>query len=479
VGKYSGTTANKFLNLTNERLGTYNAWDAYNTARLVAPLIQELKDNRQYEHYLSHVEPLQGAVIAMQSRGMLLNYDAKASYRQKLSAELRDVDRVIGEAYSLYTNSPPSTFNPNSNPQIAKLLFSPLGSGGCGLLGSKSTKTGQSVDQEALTGILRKLRKKDAHAVPLLHALFHRSRLQTILSRYLTFSADDDGMVRARVQMAKAKTFRLAYKDPPLQQWPPEVRHILEARPGHKFIGRDYSQLEARLMAYLANDTPSIEVFESGGDVHRANAQDLFGHSNITEGERDYSKGHLYKICYGGRGSEKEKTACPCIQWGCAEKLPAVVDLKRATKLDMERRWFIIHNAVNVFQRDLIEGVRSKHYYDHPLGGRRYFTAPWSSELEREVLNQPLQYGGATLMARAQISLHEEGAPIVLQMHDEFIFEVRDEDVEQLSLRSKEIMERPIPELGGISIPTDLEVGSNWGKWHKTLNPDGMRETTL
>ena len=332
-----------------------------------------------------------------------------------------------------------------------------------------------SCDQEALTGILRKLRKKDAHAVPFLHALFHRSRLQTIDERYMDFDVGSDGRVRAQVKMAQAKTFRLAYQRPALQQFVPEIRHIFVAREGHVYLSRDYSQLEAKLLAYMSHDTVSIAVFESGGDVHLANAIDLFQKDTITKVERDYAKSYLYKICYGGIGSEKERTYCPCVQWGCAAKMPSVVDLKRDDKLAMEKRWFAIHSAVPKFQRELIEQVKRKHYYEHPLGGRRYFTSPMSAQLEREIMNFPMQYGNAVLMARAQIDLDELGAPIVLQMHDEFLLEVPIDKVEFWAEKTRHIMEWPVREFEFVEFSTDLAIGTNWGPCTLT-NPNGLRE---
>ena len=284
MGKYSGTTANKFLNLTNDRIGIYNAWDTYNTARLVAPLMHELKDNNQVEHYQRHIEPLQTAVVHMQSRGMLVDRKAKSRYRNKLRGELHEVDACIQEAYKnsfLEATLTSGTLNPNSDKQIASWLFKSRENGGLGLLVGKHTAGGApSVDQEALTGILRKLRKKDQHAIPVIHALFHRSRLQTIEERYLDFDLHPDNRVRPRIKMAKAKTMRLAYQDPALQQFVPEIRHMFIPKPGHVFLSRDYSQLEAKLLAYMSMDQVSIDVFESGGDVHLANAIDTVSKRN-------------------------------------------------------------------------------------------------------------------------------------------------------------------------------------------------------
>lgn len=473
MSKFAVNTNNKFLKLPNYVLGVYNAWDAHNTARLVKPLIDQLKRNQQWEFYVSHVEPLQEAVVAMSRRGILLDKDARIKYRKSLRDELYECD-----SYLVAANGNPK-FDPNSDMQVAKWLFSARPDG-LGLKVAKLTDKSKkpSVDQESLTRVLRGLRKMDAHALPVLHALFHRSRIATILDRYMKIEAGFDGRVRPRVKMAKAKTTRFAYADPALQQFPPEARIMFVAKPGHVFLSVDYSQLEAQLLARFANDIKSVEVFDSGGDVHRDNASDLFikPPPSISDAERNYSKSFLYRISYGGEGSEKEKTFCPCERWGCGAKLPDTLKLTRAQKLEAETRWFAKHHAVRVYQRDLCDQVKRFHFYDHPLGGRRYFTSTWGAELERELKNEPMQRGGAILMARAQIALHYEyDAPIILQMHDEFILEVPEHELPMWVKRVQEIMERPVGELGGAIIRTDAEWGYNWGKKTED-NPRGIRK---
>lgn len=466
ASKYVANLDNKFVKLPNTTLGTYNSWDAHLTARLVKPLLEEVTNNNQRDYYLSHVAPLQEAVVAMSRRGMLLDTAARSKYIQELIITLKEVDNVI-----VYLSGDPD-FNPRSPIQRAAWLYDKIG-----ILPQK----GRSTDQEALTRALRKLRVKDklAGAEDAIHCLFHRSRLDTILRRYMPMTPGHDGRIRPRVKMAKIKTNRLACSDPPMQQIPPEARKVFIPAPGKLFLSVDYSQLEARLLAHFSNDEKSLAVFASGGDVHRANAAELFDCDpiSISDAQRDYGKAFLYRICYGGEGSEKEKTFCPCVRWGCASSLPATVDLTREQKLAAEARWFREHDAVRVYQRDLVDFVRRKHYYDHPLGGRRYFAAPFDSELERELKNEPMQRGGAILMARAQIRLHNEfNAPIVLQMHDEFLLEVPEKELSTWAEIVQDVMQTPIPELNNATIKTDVAVGRNWGKYKPTTNPDGMRD---
>jgi len=275
--------------------------------------------------------------------------------------------------------------------------------------------------------------------------------------------------------MAKAKTLRFAYQDPALQQFPPEARHIFIAKPGHIFLSVDYRQVEARLLAYFSEDKAAIKVFNEGGDCHTENAKDLFAESTITKAQRYYSKSFLYRITYGGQGSDKEKTYCPCAQWGCDKKLPDTLSLTKADKLAAESRWFAKHSAVQLYQNRLYSEITKTGFYDHPLGSRRHFATPYGAELRREVMNEPMQRGGALLMARAQITLDSHLAPIILQMHDEFLLEIPESDLAWWGEEVQEVMERPILELGGVQFPTDVEWGYNWGS-QTPENPRGMRE---
>jgi len=326
---------------------------------------------------------------------------------------------------------------------------------------------------------MRTLRKKDAKNLPVLLALFHRSRLRTIYQRYLNLEPDPDGRVRAQVKMYGTKTMRFSYSEPALQQFPPEARHVFKAAEGYTLLQADYSQMEARLLAYFAGDQPSIEVFESGGDVHRQNASDLFGVEITQVGKpgRLFAKTFLYGISYGGSvDTMKTKLFCPCPK--CEASVPPTLQLKRTDMKSAEDRWHRIHRRVTEFQDETAQFVRKHHYYESPLGARRYIAKPWGAELSRELKNLPMQFGGALLMNQRQVWLDQLGCPIVLQMHDSFLLEVPDHMVDHWAEKVKTVMESPIEGLKGVSIPTDIETGRDWGtlvKW-KAM---GQRVSTL
>jgi DNA polymerase-1 len=417
----------------------------------------------------------------MQRRGLLLDRAAKNQYRRRVRTELRQCDelarREADAAGFKYTDK-----FPNSSRQVGNLLFEHLK-----LRGGKKTPSGAhwSGDQDALNRALKQLRKRDEPYRKLLHALFHRARLETIDTRYLTVQPDDDGRVRATVKMLHAKTMRYAYESPALQQFPEEARHIFVAPPGHVYVAADFSQLEARIMAYLARDSISIGVFESGGDPHVQNARDLFGWSEqewadldpkTRKNARVFAKTFLYRKMYGGTiASGDQKLFCPCTEWGCAAKKPSTATLKASEVIAAELRWARAHPAVERFQRRVAAQVRDTHYWRPPLGGRRWIAKPWGRELERELANIPMQTTAAQIMNRAQVMLEEADVPLVMQLHDSFLACVPDFEAEEVADTMRAIMEAPVPELG-TSFPVDIAIGYNWGDYHPTDNPEGLRE---
>jgi len=481
---WAANTSHKFLRLPNESIFLYNAHDAHNTAKLFLAMRAEMQSQNfptQWNFYTEWVQPLQAAVMDMQKRGILLDKEKKHTYHMNLRRELNETDQFIRD-YADQTGFTDYTDKfPNSGMQTGKFLFDHLK-----LKSHKKTETGRySVDQDALTRVLKKFRKKDEPHRQLLYSLFHRARLQTILTRYMTIPLGPDKRCRPTVKITGTKTFRYAYADPALQQFPPEVRHLFQAERGKILIASDYSQLEARILAYLSGDEISIEAFNSGKDVHTQNARDLFGLSKTqweglggkAKAYRNFAKGFLYRISYGGEGAvEKSKTYCPCEK--CADRTPQSLTLKKYEILNAEENWFKTHHWVRKFQDSLCESVQRNHYYESPFGLRRWISKPWGNDLRREVLNIPMQMNGAIRMNQAQVKMHAMGLPIILQFHDAFLLEVPETPgslVDQHIADMKGVMEEPVEAFGGVSFPVDTEIGHNWGAYSQD-NPNGLKE---
>jgi DNA polymerase-1 len=447
-------TDHKWLQLPDEILGRYNSFDTYATAKLYGELRQELADNSQLEFFERRVWPLVDVVVAMQRRGLGVNREALNTYRLLLRQEVRETEAKI-RAFSARGRD----LNLDSPKQKAEFLYNELG-----LKSPKTTSTGlKSTDQDSLIRVLRTLRKKDERFRPALERLFHRSRLNTIYTRYLNFDIDDDGRVRPTVKLTGTETGRFAYADPPLQQYPKEARHLFKAEEGRVLLCADYTQLEARIMAHLSGDERTLETFRAGDDPHHQNAIDLLGVEDAKKpGAREFAKGWLYRLMYGG-GAETAKTKlfCPCPK--CRDNLPASLTLTRTKLKALDDKWFELHPDVATWRHKLVRSVvDGDHSYTNTLGRKRYFFSPWPT-VEREVLNYPMQSTAADIINRAMIRLHAMDTPLVLQMHDSLMLEVGIGEVSEWASRLKEEMERPIPEMGDMSFPVALSAGTDWG----------------
>jgi len=156
-----------------------------------------------------------------------------------------------------------------------------------------------------------------------------------------------------------------------------------------------------------------------------------------------------------------------CLHPLCEEANPPTLHLKRAEMKAAAERWHRIHFKVARFQEETAKFVRANHYYQSPLGARRWIAKPWGHELDRELKNLPMQFGGALLMNQRQAELDLLDCPIILQMHDSFLLEVPDGMVDHWAWKVKEVMEAPIEGLDGVSIPADIETGKDWGNLSK------------
>ena len=414
--------------------------------------------------------PLVPVVQAMQQRGIgYLDREARNQLRRQLRAEIAQLEKEILDGTDS-TNYTDKLFN--SPKQLAKLLFDEWG-----LPTAKPTRNrrARSTDLAALAWTLNHLRRKDEPFRLRLHSLFHRSRLQTILERYLVIEGDDDKRVRPTIKLGGTETGRFAYAGGPgeaIQQWPPEVRGLIRAAPGCVFVARDYSQLEARILAILAQDSVSLAAFAEGRDVHLQNTLDLFGFSqqvfdqlpaNNKVAFRNYAKTFLYGLSYGGKAdSIKMKLFCPCER--CTHKAPPQVNLSKLEVVQAAARWERIHWPVMEWRAKLVEsvyGYGKDRTWTSPWGWRRRFWEPRSLG-ERSLMNCPMQHCASQIINRAMVRLHQVGVPLVLQMHDELVVEVPVAEADQTNELLKEVMEMSVPELGGAVFPTSGAVGERW-----------------
>lgn len=462
-------TSHKWVNIPDEEMGIYNAIDCLATAQSAMMLLEEASDHKMLEFWQREVWPLAEAVVAMQRHGLYVDPTAKARYTREVHSELKAIDQELLDAAPGYLSesTPQSPNSLGSGQKVARWLYDELG-----LRCTKRTETGKpSVDQEALLGVWRNLRKKDAAAKLHLENLIHCSRLKTISQRYLNFDVDIDGRTRPTIKMIGTETGRFAYSVPPIQQWPEECRQMIGAPPGMVLVGVDYMQLEARIAAILFNVSRDLEILKSGEDLHAITAKETFAitHSEwesmdplAHKARRNYTKSFRYRIIYGGDpgqvGALGTKVFCPCPR----HEHEPVANLEPGTIIEASKRFLANRPEIERSRWRLLDEVRRTHALHTPLGRRRLFFGPVDA-MKREIFNFPIQSTAADIINRAMRKLYTNNITAFLQMHDYLGTEAKLGDAQQTGERIRTVMEAPCPELNDAVFPVELKFELPWG----------------
>ena len=481
--------AAKWEGTPDDKIGPYCCWDTLATVRLAKRLPELLSSHGQLEFHRREIEPCYAAVIAMQLRGIPIDTTVRSRLRREFRAEVREADRYLCEAkgapyidfwdegYKKYKG-----FKPNSDAQVRKWLFEDLH-----LRPAGRTETGlPSVDQENLSKIIRDARAMDRPHLPVLYALAHRSRYLK-LDEYLTFDIASDGRAYPTVKMHGTESLRFAYANPPLHSWAEEIRSMVVAPPGRMLVKADFSQIEARLAAYLSSDPLDIAVYEREGkppykhhpdwDIHSSMAIECFrlvedDWSKMESAQRELYRGVAkvlrYRRSYGGAPeTAKAKTHCPCPK--CAGKKPPTMELTAVRLRQLDDSWLSRHTAFVRWRRTLLQpfsGPHATHCLTNALGWKRWFCTPYGGELQREVYAWAISSVASIIKLRALRRMHARGVEVLLDHHDALLAECAENSVDKVKRTMIECMSEPVPELSGISFPVEVGVGGSWGELH-------------
>ncbi len=512
-----------WLNFPTDKVGVYNAYDCYATAlarRELPALLEQSRNTTYFNWWFSNVVP---AALNIQRRGFgHLDRGRQTDYKRKLTRELNELegkllgqtrlfermreeadawrveheakDRAAAEAKNAKRKRPLETapltrerqrevgYNSriakieetrdsflNSGPQRAAFLFDELG---LKPAPKAHKRPARSTSQHALMYVYRHLRKMDEQWKWAVEDLMHRSRLNTIRSRYLDPPVGPEDRFYPHIRVYAAETLRWAYSNPAFHQWVPEIRHLVVPRRGHVFVAADSKQIEARIMAYFAQEAKDVAAFEDPSrDVHAETAMDLFRLDaagwaatapDLRKKMRDFAKTKRYEIGYGGSGlGNQAKIYCPCPR--CADKVPQMLALTPKEQRNIMKRWEASRGATMRWREDTFMQVcRNGKRWTNPVGGyTRQFFRP-ADELKTELANYPCQSTAAELMNRTVVRLDKIGAPVVLQMHDEIILEVPINQSDHWARTLREVMEIPVEDFGGVIFPVDVHVGEDW-----------------
>ncbi len=395
--------------------------------------------------------PLIPILFAMEERGIILNTQKFRALSLELAQELGVLEKDI---YTLSGRA----FNINSPKQLSEILFQDLK---IPTQHIKKTKTGISTASSEL----QKLQE-----YPIVQKIEHYRELFKLKTTYLDalpVLADSGSRLHTTYAQAVAATGRLSSTDPNLQnipahgEWSERVRGAFEPAPDYLLVGADYSQIELRVMAHLSGDTALVEAFRQGEDVHRATASVVFKVTPeaVTPEMRRQAKVFNFGILYGMG----------------AYGLSQAADIEQKTAAEFIVEYFEKFSGVARFIEEMKEGARKNHYVETELGRRRYTPEIESSNVavaraaERMAINMPVQGLAADIMKIAMLSVERliekefsDSVRMLLQVHDELIFEVKESEAEAFALAVKKVMAQAYP----LQVPLIAEtlVGKNWGE---------------
>jgi DNA polymerase-1 len=426
-----------------EQAARYSIADAEAVIRLKEKMLPELRSKNQEKLFYEVELPLINVLIEMELNGILLDKEIlreQAKELETLATQLlQDIFRLAGQ-----------DFNPNSPKQVAYVLFEKLK-----LPVLRKTKTGPSTDAYVLQEL--------ASLHPLPEKLLAYRELEKLLSTYVKklpeYIDPRTGRVHTTFQQHITVTGRLSSTEPNLQNIPVrtelggQIRKAFVAPPGRVLIGADYSQIELRVLAHLSEDPGLIGSFERDEDVHARTAATIFNIpiESVGPRERRIAKMINFGLSYGMTG------------YGLAQR----TGLSRSEAEKFIKNYFENYPGVRAYMERVVREAEEKRYLETLLGRRRYFVE-LSSQTKREAINFPVQGTAADIMKLAMLRVYERiqsgeiRADMLLQIHDELIFEADAEAAERAAQLIKQTMEGAF----SLRVPLKVEthIGTNWGE---------------
>jgi DNA polymerase-1 len=399
----------------------------------------------------SEVEmPLVSILAEMEEKGIRLNTGKFRELSDELGKEIRRVERKI---YDLAGRE----FNINSPKQLAEILFVDLRIPTAGL---KRTKTGISTASPELAKL------KEYPIVALVEEERELFKLKTTYLDAFPALVDAGSRIHTTYQQAVTATGRLSSSEPNLQnipareKWSAAIRGAFQAEPGHLFVGADYSQIELRVMAHVSGDESLVSAFAAGEDVHRATASAVYGvePEAVTSDMRRQAKVFNFGLMYGMSA------------YGLSQSL-GITPAEAAEFIDT---YFKKFPGVTRYMEGMRESARENGYVETELGRRRYVPEIQSPNRnlaqsgERIAINMPIQGLAADIMKLSMLRVAEllpaygDSVRMLLQVHDELIFEVEEDVAETFSKELKRAMESAY----ALRVPLVAEtaIGKDWGE---------------
>lgn len=453
IGK--GRTLRSFRDLDLDVVCDYAGESADMVMRL-SSILQEHIERNEMVDLLEKVEfPLVGILAEIELAGVNLDTKMLKNYSVQLTGQIDSLKSQI-------LDSAGEEFNVDSPRQLGEILFEKL------VLTSKAkkTKTGQYQTGE---DVLKKL----IHTHPIIGQVLEYRKLKKLLTTYVEplpkLVNSQTGRLHTSYMQTVASTGRLSSKDPNLQNIPVRTEAGREIRkafiPGdkdHVLLAADYSQVELRVAAAMSNDPGLVEAFKEGIDIHTATAAKVFGVGldEVDRLQRSQAKAVNFGILYG-QGA-----------FGLAEEL----GIKRAEAKEIIASYNEQFSSLESFTKQCVEKAREVEYAETILGRRRKLPDINSNNglvkafAERNAVNAPIQGSAADIIKVAMVRISEAlkasnlKAQMIMQVHDELVFDVHKDELEQLKPIVKKCMEEAVQ----LSVPleVDMSSGADWLEAH-------------
>ena len=414
---------------------------------LCKPLAEELEKNGMTGLYWDMELPLCEVLYRMETRGILIDRQQLEQFGAMLSQRIEDCETLIF-SYS------DEKFNINSTKQLGELLFEKLG-----LPPVKKTKTGYSTNAE----VLEKLKGKH----PIIPAIMDYRMLTKLKSTYadgLIKEIREDGRIHTTFQNLVTATGRLSSTEPNLQNIPvrtdlgAEIRKMFVPKEGCVLVDADYSQIELRVLAHIAEDTVMQNAFCSGADIHTTTAAQVFGvpAEEVTSLQRRHAKAVNFGIVYG------------ISEFSLSED----IGVSRYEAREYIDNYLTNYAGVRKYMKQVVEDAKAIGYTQTLYGRRRYIPELKSSNFnvrsgaERIALNTPIQGTAADLIKLAMIRVehvlnaHFPEAKLLLQVHDELIVECPEGIAPQVA----ELVSREMQSVAQLKVPlmAEAKYGKSW-----------------
>lgn len=442
-----------FNQIPLEKAAEYAAEDADVTMKLQQVLWEKLSKEPTLEKLFKEMElPLLGVLSRMERRGVLIDSDALFLQSNEIANRLSELEE---QAYVL-AGQP---FNLASTKQLQEILFDKLGLP----VIQKTPKGAPSTNEEVLEELAF------SHELPKV-LVEHRglSKLKSTYTDKLPQMVNPQtGRVHTSYHQAVTATGRLSSSDPNLQNIPirneegRRIRQAFIACEGFTVVAADYSQIELRIMAHLSQDQGLINAFTQGKDIHRSTAAEIFGVAldEVTSEQRRNAKAINFGLIYGMSA------------FGLSRQL----GIGRADAQSYMDLYFKRYPGVQTFMHDIREKAKAQGYVETLFGRRLYLPDINSSNgmrrkaAERVAINAPMQGTAADIIKRAMIQLDQKlqndpDIAMIMQVHDELVFEVRSEKIAFYSKLIKTHMESAADLV--VPLIVDVGQGTNWDEAH-------------